>query len=292
MANIKLAERLAEIIGMLNNGSEINSFELASYFSISERTVRRDLNERLSFLPIEKNGSNFKLNKFHTSELNKDLIRAFAQRCGITDLFPFFDAGFINVLMKPAESSAYLIKPSNFETHELQVSRDIFIKIEKAITLTKEVSFIYNSKKYTEIQPYKIVNFDGFWYLAALDKGKLKSFHIGLIRELWNDGSLFIKKCSFQQQILSDDSIWFGGAKIDVNLKIDKSIAHFFNRRQFFPAQKIMDITEEGDLIITAKVSSEKQILPLIKKWIPNIHIITPNSLKKKLQEDLNTYIN
>jgi predicted DNA-binding transcriptional regulator YafY len=291
MADTKLAERLAEIIGMLNNGNEINYFDLASYFNVSERTIRRDINERLSFLSIDKNGNSFKLNKLQTNSLNKDLINVFAQRCGITELFPFFDTAFINTLMEPKESSAYLIKPSNFETHEVNVSRNTFIKIEQAITSNKQISFTYNSKKYTDIQPYKIINFDGFWYLAASDNGKLKSFHIGLINSLWNNGTLFVKEDYIQQQILSDDSIWFGQPKTKVSLKVDNAIAHFFNRREFFPEQKIVEITKEGDLIITTKIANKKQILPLIKKWIPNIHIITPNSLKKKLQEELIAYI-
>ena len=47
----KLAERLAGILQRLNEGENLVIDELLATYQVDRRTLQRDLNERLAFLP-------------------------------------------------------------------------------------------------------------------------------------------------------------------------------------------------------------------------------------------------
>ncbi len=47
----KLSQRLACIVMKLNNGERFTVKELAEEFNVNERTIQRDIKEKLSFLP-------------------------------------------------------------------------------------------------------------------------------------------------------------------------------------------------------------------------------------------------
>lgn len=49
-----IATRLALILTKLNNGERFTIEELADEFNVNVRTIQRDLNERLSYIPIIK----------------------------------------------------------------------------------------------------------------------------------------------------------------------------------------------------------------------------------------------
>ena len=49
-----IATRLSLILTKLNNGERFTAQELSEEFNVNLRTIQRDLNERLSALPIKK----------------------------------------------------------------------------------------------------------------------------------------------------------------------------------------------------------------------------------------------
>ena len=55
----KLAVRLAQILMRFNNGGRFSLEELASEFNVDIRTIQRDLNQRLSFMPIKKENGKY-----------------------------------------------------------------------------------------------------------------------------------------------------------------------------------------------------------------------------------------
>ncbi|MDX9796130.1 MAG: HTH domain-containing protein [Arcobacteraceae bacterium] len=56
MARDLLARRLALILTKLNNGERFTLEELALEYGTSTKTIMRDIRERFSYLPIEKEG--------------------------------------------------------------------------------------------------------------------------------------------------------------------------------------------------------------------------------------------
>ena len=47
---------------------------------------------------------------------------------------------------------------------------------------------------------------------------------------------------------------------------------------------------EDGGLILSAKVGHPNQVLPIVRYWIPNIHIISPEGLQAEMNLELLAY--
>ena len=63
-----LAQRLGVILTKLNNGQRLVISELAHEFNVSARTIQRDLNVRLAYLPLERDGQTYWLDPSYLGE--------------------------------------------------------------------------------------------------------------------------------------------------------------------------------------------------------------------------------
>ena len=62
-------------------------------------------------------------------------------------------------------------------------------------------------------------------------------------------------------------------------------------RRKLIGNQVIEKELSDGSLIISAKVSHDNQVLPIVRYWIPNLTIISPESLQVALEQGLSAYL-
>jgi len=287
---VKLAERLASIITQLNDAKVLSIASLAEEFNVSVRTVQRDLNERLSFLPIHESKGSYSLALSALGKLSPKDIRHFAAISGIEALYPNLDTHFICSILSQAIDSPFIIKGHNYEPkHKIESNLN---KLEATIQRNKCINFNYKQKQYINIHPYRLVNSKGIWYLAAVDKSTLKTFHLSEITQILEQADSFTTKQSFINAIENDEGIFFSETKFEVVVKVSKDIAPYFKRRNVFPNQIIEKELESGELLVSSKVAIAHQILPLIKYWIPEIQVISPTEIKEQLFQDLIEYIN
>ena len=95
----KIATRLAQILNKLNSGERFSVEELVEEFCVTSRTIQRDLNERLSYLPLKKENNLYYLEEYYLGKLNFEDIKNFAILSGVRDLFPSLKEDFLkNVL--------------------------------------------------------------------------------------------------------------------------------------------------------------------------------------------------
>jgi len=71
---------------------------------------------------------------------------------------------------------------------------------------------------------------------------------------------------------------------------VDKSKASFFTTKKHLLSQT-HKFDEQGNLILTYNVTQELEVEELIKKWIPYINVISPKSLKDKIEKELTDYL-
>ncbi|MBE3672499.1 helix-turn-helix transcriptional regulator [Pseudoalteromonas distincta] len=286
---VKLAERLASIITQLNDAKTLSISSLAEEFNVSVRTLQRDMNERLSFLPILEDKGHYSLAPSALGKLSPKDIRHFAAISGIESLYPNLDTRFICSILSQAIDSPYLIKGHNYEPkHKVEPNLN---KLEEIILNKKCISFKYKDKQYTSIHAYRLVNAKGIWYLAAVDNGKLKTFHLSELSHILEQDESFTTQQSFIDAIESDEGIFFSDTKFEVVVKVSTSIASYFKRRNVFPNQVIEKELESGELLVSSKVTTTCEILPLIKYWVPNIHVISPVEIKDQLRNELKLYV-
>ena len=164
-----LVYRLAQMLVKLNQGEKLNPQALADEFSVNLRTIQRDLNERFAYLPLEKTDGRYHLDATFLGKLSTRDIERFAGLAGIRGLFPSLSDDFLRDIFDTRIQSTLLVKGHSYEN--LAGKEPVFRKLEQAIVAHQLIAFDYakeaESKFYTDIAPYKLMNNKGIWYLAA-----------------------------------------------------------------------------------------------------------------------------
>lgn len=288
-----LVYRLSQILVKLNQGLKLDPKALADEFKVNLRTIQRDLNERFAYLPLEKVEGHYRLDPTFLGKLSTKDIDRFASLAGVRGLFPSLSDDFLRDIFDDRMQGALLVKGHNYE--DLRGKEKLFGALEKAIYDRKRVSFDYTKegslKPYGDIAPYKLINHKGIWYLTALDDDKLKSFSFSKIQHLKVLDSTFDWDTELDRKIAADDGIWHSDSQREVVLKASPEVAGYFKRRKLIGNQVIEKELSDGSLIISAKVSHDNQILPIVRYWIPNLTIISPESLQSELEQGLAAYL-
>ena len=288
-----LVYRLSQILIKLNQGLKLDPKTLAEEFKVNLRTIQRDLNERFAYLPLERLDGYYRLDPTFLGKLSTKDIERFAGLAGVRGLFPSLSDDFLRDIFDDSMQCALLVKGHNYE--DLRGREKLFSTLEKSINDRKQIRFEYAKegtlKTYAGVAPYKLINHKGIWYLSALDVNKLKSFSFSKIQDLKVLDEGFTWDPSLDSKISTDDGIWHSATQREVILKASPEVAGYFKRRKLIGNQVIEKELSDGSLIISAKVSHDNQILPIVRYWVPNLTIISPDSLQAELEQGLKAYL-
>ncbi|MEY0976372.1 helix-turn-helix transcriptional regulator [Providencia rettgeri] len=273
--------RLATIILDTYLYGEVNKFELASRFKVSERTIYRDLNS-LSLILEHKGNSNYGFSM--VVEYYKMI-----SFLGIDKYLPDFNQSFLRSIPQTIESKSVLIKFNGIEHRVKNYLSKYYEKIRYSIDNKRKLQVLYKGKNRI-LTPYKLVCHNTIWYLKATEDNQLKSFSLNRVEWLDVSKESFEFDASVTCMLLNSQDPWTTSSYFDVRMEISSSIAEYFKRRDIFPRQSIIE-ENENYFIISCVAMSDKQILPLIQYWLPNIKVLEPEWLKLKLEQNLHDYI-
>lgn len=287
-----VAYRLASILQKLNQGEKLDPNQLAEEYQVHRRTIMRDLTERFTFLPLNVNQGIYSLEPSYLGKFDLEDIHRFAKFASIRDLFGKIDQQFFQKYL----TDSVLIKGITYE--KIGDKQPEFELISQAILQQHHLQFFYQrvQKKQGdtsiafEVEPYKLINNNGVWYLIGLHDNKVKVFSFTRISLPKVQATTFDLDPAIKQRIETDDGIYFEGVMDEVILKINASVAVYFTRRTLLPNQEIIQELTDGTLIVLCRNVHEQQILPLVRYWLPNLTIVAPNSLKQKLMNELEQY--
>jgi predicted DNA-binding transcriptional regulator YafY len=287
-----LVRRLVMILIKLNQGEKLDPRQLAHEFDVNLRTVQRDINERFSYLPLEKSDGKYYLNPAFLGKLALKDIERFASLAGVAGLFPTLSEDFLREIFDARIQSALLIKGHHYE--DLRGKEESFKKLEQAIFARAIVSFYYqgaDSSKAYDVEPYRLVNNKGVWYLAARHSDKLKTFSFSKIEGLLVSEQKYHLNQSVNDKLELEEGVWLSEQPTEIVLKVDKAIAPYFKRRKLIANQVIEKELVDGSLILSAKVGHHKQVVPIVKYWIPHIRVISPDGLQEEIDAELRGYL-
>ena len=288
-----LVYRLVEILVKLNQGEKLNPKTLADEFGVSLRTIQRDLNVRFGYLPLEKSNNYYSLYQAFLGKFDKQDIERFASLAGIKGLFPSLSNEFLRDILDDRVRGALMVRGHSYES--LEGKEVEFRELEQAIVSKFRVSLDYEKEKlsnhYESLEPYKLINQGGIWYLAAVDRDKLKTFVFTRITNLQKLDKNFEPDSEIEKTLLSEDGIWLSNEKVKVILRVSHSVANYFKRRKLIANQVIEEELENGDLTISSEIGHINQILPIVRYWIPHITIISPEDARKKLINSIKSYV-
>jgi predicted DNA-binding transcriptional regulator YafY len=284
----KIATRLALILNKFNSGEKFSIDNLVEEFNVTKRTIQRDLSQRLSYLPIKKENNLYYLEEYYLGKLNFDDIKNFAVLSGIKELYPSLQEDFLKNILDDTIAKAYIIKGHNYE--DVSDKTNEFKLVEESILSTSFIIFTYNDKSRV-VKPYKLLNTKGIWYLIATQDEEIKTFSFKKITKLEKTSQTFKIDQSIIDKINNDDNVWFSNSEIEVVLKIRKEVANYFLRRKIIPYQIVLKELDDKGLLVSCKVSFDEEILKIVRYWIPNVEIISPDYLKEKLGNSLKEYL-
>ena len=144
--------------------------------------------------------------------------------------------------------------------------------------------------KNRDVNPYKLINLNGIWYLIATDGDIIKNFSLGKISNL-QISKHFHKNAKTTKFIEDNHQTFISTNPVNIRLKVDKQIKEFITRRAIFPNQQTIKELEDGDIIIETKASFIPDILGIISYWIPHISILEPLYLKDELLKNIKNYL-
>jgi predicted DNA-binding transcriptional regulator YafY len=170
---------------------------------------------------------------------------------------------------------------SKIAIEDLSDKQHLFSDLQSAITNKKIVEFIYKDKTRL-VKPYKIVSFDGYWYLYCEDMNgcKLKTYYFKDIVKVIIKNETFKSNLYAHEKLKYAINAWFDPSSepFEVALLVEKVIAPYFIRRPLSLDQRIIKIHSDGSMEIALNVTSQKEILHEIKKWMPELVVISPKS--------------
>lgn len=295
----KTLTRLILILTKLSNDELPTIKDLSEEFNVGIRTIQRDLYERLTYFPIEKNSlgqlkfiDGFTLDRCTLEDEEMLLVYlAMSQVKNINDGLENKVDHLFSKLLNPSFSTPYFIKSGSFEN--IDFDSDLLNSIEDAIEKFYYININFSDKS-IHVEPYKIVCIDGIWYLFAKDMGddKIKTYTISQILSIETLDERFELKTDVHGILDNVHSSCFDhGNNFKVKINIDSNISHYFKSKKVLPTQKILEENNDGSLIAQFEVTHDEDIDNIIKSWLPDIKVIEPIRYKEKLENELRDYL-
>ena len=145
------------------------------------------------------------------------------------------------------------------------------------------------------LEPYRVVYFEGFWYLIGNEPstGILKRYALDKIKDIRLLKSGFKSIPNDLDAVLQKSAnIWFAEEmNLEIIVQIDSEVSHYFKRRRMFPTQQIKEEKPDGSLIVSFRVGHYEAIRDMLKSWIPNMVILSPAKVRDSLLADTNKWI-
>ncbi len=147
------------------------------------------------------------------------------------------------------------------------------------------------------IKPLNIANFEGFWYLIALDtndKDTVKKYYLKNISKIKILEETFTVEAKIEELLTNAISVWFNAKQepFEVKLNASNEIAKYLTRKPISPTQMIESVYEDGSIDIVIKITSKMEIMPLVKYWLPYMKVLEPVSIREEIKQELIWYLN
>ena len=291
--------RIIDILKRLSNGEQPTLAELAKDYNMDARTIRRDITERLQFFPVELKGGVARIKEGFSLERSglrdDELLIAELAFSAIHGMNAKVDEHLHAIRAKlsyPLFFTPYHVKAEGYE--EIRMNSGILNKIEDAIA-KNNVSSVRSQGITSRVEPYKVVAFDGIWYLFAkdLEDDKVKTYLISQIEEFRGSLQIYTSDLASIDKMLENvHTAWFeDGNSFEVTIRVQPEIAHFFKLKKHLSSQEIIKEYRDGSLVVTFSVSTDEDVDNLIKAWLPHIEVLKPERFRKRLLSELETYI-
>lgn len=284
-----LAQRLGVILTKLNHGQRLVISELATEFNVSPRTIQRDLNVRLAYLPLEREGQTYWLDPSYFGRASTPAILRLCEQVGAKALFPDDHDSLIKQWLNPNGSPVFVL--SGFQLDEDDSHHQWLKPLAKAISQQLKARLTWvGEQTEQEVVPYRLVNKRGRWYLAGVSTEAPfiePLSRISLIRLTEAAATIAEPQQQILQRLIEQEAI----PSHEVVIKAASPIAHEFKLRNILPEQALIRELEDGSILLASRVFDGAQLLPVIKTYLPHLEVISPTGIQALVKRDLKTLL-
>ena len=287
------------ILERLQNGETLSITELAREWDIPTKTVQRDfakLTEGNYGIIRADDGKRFTLTKKqYTSKSADTAIKM------LDSLSADIGGEFYTKAQVALHKLQHYIKSpfyTRIDVENISNKLDLIEDLEYAISKQKMITFSYKRwwkpdeiKTYENVKPYKIIIFDGFWYLLVQYKTYTQKYYLKEIRDL----KILDKTFELDEQILNSlekaHNIYFEpmNEPFDVTLLLDSDAIVYFERKPI--KGQYLKKNSDGTAELTVSITNKEEILTVLKKWLPQVRIIEPYALQEEFEEMMKGYL-
>ena len=148
------------------------------------------------------------------------------------------------------------------------------------------------------MEPYRLVNFDGIWYLYGKDKKENEDncYKTWMLKHIDEVIVYLTEKYTLSdeesERHLKDaaSANFIPNKRTTLKVKIFKEAANMFEAKRHLPKQMI-EKQDDGSLIVTASVSVYEDVDDEIKSWLPHVEILEPASYREKFKTEMLQYM-
>ena len=292
--------RLTIILSRLNDGEALSVKALAEEFNVSGRTIQRDFNERLISFPVYQDKKKWKMQDGFRLEKSASVEEAV-----VLDIMEKLMEGAGRQFSTKANKLLSKIKNDSLNPIYAKLDmEDIGDKLQEvqeleiAISNKKQIKCDYDFEGYRkelDLKPLKIANYEGFWYLIALDSRNdiLKKYYLKNIKNIQLLDEIFKSTDKLDKLLDNSISIWFeqNTEPYRVVLNISADVAKYFKRKPISKSQTTESVYEDGSMDISVEITNDMEIIPFVKYWIPHVRVLEPRSVKETIEDDLKIYL-
>ena len=196
------------------------------------------------------------------------------------------------------DESIFQFVGSPFENLENPTLKNHFKHLRTAVKNREYRDIYYNKEspqRLRDVKCLKLFHMNDNWYLAAeMPDGRFRFLRLAFIEKIgYSKG-----KSSYRYETLEKYAPFFKHVQNAMTipelsqkatLQASANVAVYFREgmKPFFPSQTFVEEKGDGSVVFTVDYTQPMEILPFIKHWLPDIEILRPDDLKKRLKEDL-----
>ena len=299
MALPRQHKRHNEILERLQNGETLSITQLAKEWDTTTKTVQRDFNKLMEGnygIIRADDGKRFTIARSTPTSKSADTAIKMLDSLSsdIGGEFYIKMQSTLRKLQKYIESPFY----TRIDVENISDKLDLMEDLEYAVSKQKMITFDYKksqhkggAKTYENVKPYKIIIFDGFWYLLTQYKEHYIKFNLREIKNLKILPSTFQKNELVLDRMEKAINIWFDpkAEPFDVTFLLDEYAIVYFERKPI--KGQYLKKNNDGTAELTISVTSEREVFSILKKWLPQVKVVEPYSLQKKFEEMIKEYL-
>ena len=285
----RVVEKVFKILDLFLYNKSVTTKLIVESTGMSLRSAQRYIKDSMDFLDIKQNEdksytliSKDKLSQYikrDDSYLTATLLQYAksmypeSRHDAVERLFNLFN-------IKNLESAIQVLESSSIDFDRVQsVIADLSYYIKTHMRIQFDYMKGNKENRHKTTSPYKILYYNGFWYLIGCNDNKeIRAYRLDYIENIKpsSDNTKYVELDEKSKQIVENtSSIWFGTEELEVELILDDGIKEYFIDRPIF---KNMQILSEKPFKIKVTVYNYMSLYMDLMPYAPHFEIITPEA--------------